>query len=225
MAKVSESVAVSCVELVAKGVAGVADLEERPERVIGCLGDYESPDPQPSALAVSSYMHYQLDDLPLPDACDDIRSRVEACGEPVGFSFGQDEADAARSYGCLLEIKHDRFCSSAFITDTGFIADRVRLQLTAAASKQTNEATQEPASKHVNTTGSLNRLAREHHHRPPGRIEFLYPTRLLRAQIPEAARPRAAGARARPRDPCRSRWLLPFYGCARPGGSCAGAAS
>src|SRR5207253_8948187 len=129
MAKVSEPGASACVQLVANGNADVSDLEERPERLIGCLGDHQWPDPQPLALAVSSYQHYQLDDLPLPDGCDDIRSRVEAFGEPVGFSFGQEEADAARSYGCLLEIKHDRFCSSAFITETGFIADRVRLQL------------------------------------------------------------------------------------------------
>jgi ParB/RepB/Spo0J family partition protein len=129
MAKVSEAVATACVELVVKGVADVADLEERPERVIGCLGDYEWPDPQPLALALSSYQHYALDSLPLPDGCDDIRERVEAFGEPVGFSFGQEEADAARSYGCLLECKHDRFWSSSFITDPAFVADRVRLQL------------------------------------------------------------------------------------------------
>ena len=129
MAKISEPVAVSCVALVAKGVAEVADLEERPERVIGCLGDHQWPDPQPIALTVSSYQHYQLADLPLPDGCDDIRERVEALGEPAAFRFAQEEADAARSYGCLLECKHDRFWSSAFITDPAFIADRVRLQL------------------------------------------------------------------------------------------------
>lgn len=129
MAKVSEPVACACVELVVKGVADISDLEERPERVIGCLGDYEWPDPQPLALAVSSYQHYTLDSLPLPDGCDDIRERAEALGEAVVFSFGQEEADAARSYGCLLECKHDRFWSSSFITDPAFIADRVRLQL------------------------------------------------------------------------------------------------
>jgi len=129
MAKVSEAVACACVALVVKGVADISDLEERPERVIGCLGDYDWPDPQPLALAVSSYQHYPLDSLPLPDGCDDIRERVEALGEAVGFSFGQEEADAARSYGCLLECKHDRFWSSSFITDPAFVADRVRLQL------------------------------------------------------------------------------------------------
>jgi ParB/RepB/Spo0J family partition protein len=129
MAKVSEAVACACVALVVKGVADIADLEERPERVIGCLGDHEWPEPQPLALAVSSYQHYPLDSLPLPDGCEDIRERVEALGEAVGFSFGQEEADAARSYGCLLECKHDRFWSSSFITDPAFVADRVRLQL------------------------------------------------------------------------------------------------
>jgi len=129
MAKISEPVASACVQLVAQGNAEIADLEERPERLIGCLGDHEWPDPQPLALAVSGYQHYTLDDLPLPAGCDDIRSRVEALDQPVGFRFGQEEADAARSYGCLLECKHDRFWSSSFITDPAFIADRVRLQL------------------------------------------------------------------------------------------------
>ncbi len=129
IAKVSEPVAVCCVQLVADGHAEVAELEERPERLIGCLGDYEWPDPQPIALAVSSYMHWQLDDLPLPEGCDDIIERVAALGEPVGFRFGQEEADAARAYGCLLEIKRDRFFAHAYITDPVFVADRIRLQL------------------------------------------------------------------------------------------------
>ena len=129
MAKVSEPVAVCCVQLVANGHAALAELEERPERLIGCLGDYEWPDPQPIALTVSSYQHYRLEDLLLPDGCDDIAERVAAFGEPVGFRFGQEEADAARGYGCLLEIKRDRFFAHAYITDPVFIADRVRLQL------------------------------------------------------------------------------------------------
>ena len=117
-------------QLVAKGVAEVDDLEERPERLIGCLGDHEWPDPQPIALD-----RLQLPALPARracrsrDGCDDIRERVEALGEQVAFRFDQEDADAARSYGCLLECKHDRFWSSAFITDPAFIADRVRLQL------------------------------------------------------------------------------------------------
>ncbi|HET8607490.1 MAG TPA: ParB/RepB/Spo0J family partition protein [Gaiellaceae bacterium] len=132
IAKISEPVATCCVELVARGEADVADLEERPERLIGCLGDHEWPDPQPLALAVSGYMHYTLDGLPLPDCCDDIRERVatlEAEYGSVGFVFGQEEADAARSYGCLLEFKRDRFWSHAYITDRVFVADRIRLQL------------------------------------------------------------------------------------------------
>jgi ParB/RepB/Spo0J family partition protein len=132
IAKVSEAVAVACVALVAAGEADAADLEERPERLIGCLGDHEWSDPQPLALAVSGYQHYRLDQLPLPDGSDDIRERAaELASEygSVGFVFGQPEADAARSYGCLLEFKRDRFWSHAYITDPLFVADRVRLQL------------------------------------------------------------------------------------------------
>ena len=132
IAKVSEPVAVACVTLVAAGKADAADLEERPERLIGCLGDHEWPDPQPLALAVSGYHHYRLDQLPLPDGSDDIRDRTAGLASDYGsvsFVFGQPEADAARSYGCLLEFKRDRFWSHAYITDPLFVADRIRLQL------------------------------------------------------------------------------------------------
>lgn len=147
IAKASEPVAICCVQLVADGHAKLAELEERPERLIGCLGDYEWPDPQPIALAVSAYQHYRLDDLPLPDDCDDIAQRVAAFGEPVGFRFGQEEADAARGYGCLLEIKRDRFFAHAYITDPVFIADRVRLQLD-QLEKQAKQRQRE-AAKHA----------------------------------------------------------------------------
>jgi ParB family chromosome partitioning protein len=130
IAKVSESVAVACAQLVAKRVVKVEELEESPERVIGCLGDHDWPDPQPVALHVSSYQQYGLDSLPLPaDGCDDIRERYTALGQEVGFRFDQEDADAARGYGCLLEFKDGRFWSSSYITDPVFIADRVRLKL------------------------------------------------------------------------------------------------
>lgn len=153
MAKVSEPVAAACVQLVADGHADVVDLEERPERLIGCLGDHEWPDPQPIALAVSSYQHYRPDELPLPDGCDDIRERAAALAAEygsVGFVFGQEEADAARGYGCLLEFKRDRFWSHAYITDPVFIADRIRLQLdqleAEARRRRKAAATQQPAA-------------------------------------------------------------------------------
>jgi ParB/RepB/Spo0J family partition protein len=132
IAKVSEPVAVACVTLVARGEADAAELEERPERLIGRLGDHQWPDPQPLALAVSRYQHYSLDALVLPEGSDDIRERAAGLAAEygsVGFVFGEEEADAARGYGCLLEFKHDRFWSHAYITDAAFVADRLRLQL------------------------------------------------------------------------------------------------
>jgi ParB family chromosome partitioning protein len=130
MAKASEPVANACVQLVANQVVKVEDLEQRPERLIGFLGDYEWDDPQPIALGVSSYHQYPLDSLPLPaEGCDDIRERHAALGEQVGFRFDQEDADAARSYGCLLEFKNGNHWSSMFITDPVFIADRVRIKL------------------------------------------------------------------------------------------------
>ena len=128
--KVSEPVAICLAQLVADGHAEVGELDEQPDRLIGCLGDYEWPDPQPIALHVG-YHRYALESLPLPaDGCDDIRERYAALGEEVGFSFDQEDADAARGYGCLLEFKQGRFWGpSSYITDPAFIADRVRIAL------------------------------------------------------------------------------------------------
>jgi ParB/RepB/Spo0J family partition protein len=130
IAKVSEPVAICLAQMVADGNAEVGELEEQPDRLIGCLGDYQWPDPQPVALHVG-YHRYALDSLPLPaEGCDDIRERYAALGEEVGFGFDQEDADAARGYGCLLEFKQGRFWGpSSYITDPVFIADRVRLAL------------------------------------------------------------------------------------------------
>ena len=154
IAKVSEPVATACVQLVVNDVVKVEELEERPERLIGYLGDYEWPDPQPIALAVSNYHQYPLESLPLPDGCDDIRDRYAALGEEAGFRFDQADADAARGYGCLLEFKDGNHWSSAFITDPVFIADRVRLKLDTheqeqkkrerAAAREHNDAASQP---------------------------------------------------------------------------------
>jgi ParB/RepB/Spo0J family partition protein len=132
IAKVSEPVAVACVQLVVNGTVDVDDFEHRPERVVGCLGDHAWPDPQPIALQVSSYYQYEFDSLPLPtEGYDDIRERYAALGEEVGFCFDEADADAARGYGCLLEFKNGNYRSASCITDPAFIADRVRLKLDA----------------------------------------------------------------------------------------------
>lgn len=144
IAKVSVPVACACAQLIAEGHVRPEELEERPERVVGCLGDYEWPDPQPIALQVSSYYQYEFEGLPLPsEGCDDIRARYAALGEEVGFCFDDQDADAARGYGCLLEFKNGNHWSSSLITDPAFIADRVRLKLDAyerALAKREREA-------------------------------------------------------------------------------------
>lgn len=151
IAKASEPVATACVQLVAKKIVTVEELEERPERLLGFLGDYEWPDPQPIALGISSYHHYALDSLPLPaEGCDEIRERYGNLGEQVGFRFNQEDADAARGYGCLLEFKDGNHWSRSFITDPAFIADRVRLKLDKherdLKKRQRQSATQDPDS-------------------------------------------------------------------------------
>ena len=82
----------------------------------------------PSAATPSCHSavdeHPMVPTLPFDQGCDDIQERYSALGRELGFAFDQDDADAARGYGCLLEFKNDRFWSSSYITDPAFIADR-----------------------------------------------------------------------------------------------------
>jgi ParB/RepB/Spo0J family partition protein len=154
IAKVSEPIAVCLAKLVADGHTDAVELEEQPERLIGCLGDYKWPDPQPVALHVSGYHHYHLDGLPLPaEGCEDIYERYAALGEEVGFSFDQEDADAARSYGCLLEFKGRHWGETQLITDPVFIADRVRLALD-EREKQQKRREREQARHHAESSAS-----------------------------------------------------------------------
>ena len=130
MAKASEPVATACVQLVANGDVKVDDLEQRPERLIGSLGDYEWPDPQPIALGVSSYYQYPLDSLPLPaEGCDDIRERYANLGEEVGFRFDHDRRRCRPQLRLPARVQGRAPLVERFITDPAFIADRVRLKL------------------------------------------------------------------------------------------------
>jgi hypothetical protein len=139
----------------------VEELEERPERLIGFFGEYEWPDPQPIALGVSNYHHYPLDSLPLPaDGCDDIHERHSALAEEIGFRFDQEDADAARSYGCLLEFKNGNHWSSSFITDPVFIADRVRLKLD-KHERELKKRERADAAQHADATAEVVDAAKE----------------------------------------------------------------
>jgi ParB family chromosome partitioning protein len=157
IAKVSEPVAVCLAKLVVDGHAEAGELEEQPERLVGCLGDYEWPDPQPIALHVGGYQRYPLDHLPLPaEGCEDLHERYAALGEDVGFSFDSEDADAARSYGCLLEFKGRYWGETQLICDPVFIADRVRLALD-GYEKQLRRRQREEARRQEETRGDSER--------------------------------------------------------------------
>jgi ParB/RepB/Spo0J family partition protein len=146
IAKVSEPVASACATLVAAGHAEISELEASPERVIGRLGDFEWDDPAPVAVAVSTYMRYPLEELHLPgEILAELAQRAEELNLS-GFTFGHEDADAARAYGCLLEFKHDCHWSSAFITDPGFIADRIRIALDTAEKRRDEQAASQTAA-------------------------------------------------------------------------------
>ena len=158
IAKVSEPVAICLAQMVADGHAEVGELEEQPDRLIGCLGDYQWPDPQPIALHVG-YHRYALDSLPLPaEGCDDIRERYAALGEEVGFGFDQEDADAARGYGCLLEFKQGRFWSVQL-----HHRPRLHRRPRPARTRRLREATEAPSTR--------GRPPADAQHRPAGGMQ------------------------------------------------------
>jgi ParB/RepB/Spo0J family partition protein len=202
IAKASEPVANACVQLVANGVVKVEDLEQRPQRLIGFLGDYEWADPQPIALGVSSYHHYDLESLPLPaEGCDDICQRYAALGEEVGFRFDQADADAARSYGCLLEFKDGNHWSSAFITDPVFIADRVRQKLD-NHERETKNGSEPPPARTPTRPSTLSTPSRSSAGRNASRMPR--PSRRRSARTSSSAAS-CSSATTPPRSPHRSR--------------------
>ena len=142
IAKVSAEVAEACAALVAGAHVGPSALEADPARAVTSLERFEwrdddgQPKPAPVALPVETWRPVRLDGLPITDEVrEELRPRVEALGndqwgDNVAFRFDEEDADAARAYGCLLEFRDgDRFNTSKFVCDRDFIADRLRLKL------------------------------------------------------------------------------------------------
>jgi ParB/RepB/Spo0J family partition protein len=131
IAKVSPEIASACAEAAA-GDDGTAELLERnPGRAVAGVAD--QPD-GPPLVALRGYGGHLLEELPLPaEGVEDIHQRYAALATdgrgPVRIALGDEDADAARAYGCLLEFAEDRYWAQQFVCDPAFIADRVRLAL------------------------------------------------------------------------------------------------
>lgn len=131
IAKVSPEIASACAEAAA-GDDGTAELLERnPGRAVAGVAD--EPD-GPPLVALRGYGGHLLEELPLPaEGVEDIHQRYAALATdgrgPVRIALGDEDADAARAYGCLLEFAEDRYWAQQFVCDPAFIADRVRLAI------------------------------------------------------------------------------------------------
>ena len=85
-------------------------------------------DGSPIAVSSNGYGFKSIDDVPLPeDKASELIERyrdLEKKAEyPIPFFFDKEDEDAARAYGCLLEIKTP-YGSESYICDAGFLADR-----------------------------------------------------------------------------------------------------
>jgi ParB/RepB/Spo0J family partition protein len=131
IAKVSSEVAEACVALIQAGHSEASDFERDPARTVGMIERVSWKEGRP--VAVSTFARKQPDELPLGERADEIRRRWEALPSEYGYRPGfsmQEEVDAARAYGCLLEFKdRGHHGSQAFICDAEFIADRCMGQL------------------------------------------------------------------------------------------------
>jgi len=130
IAKVSPAVATAAAELVAAEAFTPQELEESPATVLERVCSLE--DGPPLVAAGGYHAAYDLEELPLSEeVAEELGARLEratadAYYSPTGFVFDRDDVDAARAYGCLIEIKEERYFARSFITDPEFIADRIR---------------------------------------------------------------------------------------------------
>ena len=156
IAKVSGEIASACAALVVAGVAKPHQLEEEPARVVDQIPRVEWQDGRPCALRVQSWGRYSLDDLPIPveEIAADIRERAAKLEGGFWFSFSEEDADAARAYGCLLEFRHDRHFRTQFICDPAFIQDRLRLKLDRAEERAAERARWEAERASGRTDGA-----------------------------------------------------------------------
>src|SRR5205085_10544922 len=86
---------------------------------------------RPCCVPVLGYATSRVSDLPLPaERADELCRRAEALGEGW-VRLDEDDADAARAYGALLEfpVQSDRFARVRFICSSELLADRVALKL------------------------------------------------------------------------------------------------
>ena len=130
MAKVSAPVASAAAELVAGGAFTPQELEESPATVLERVCGLEDG---PVLVAAGGYhAAYAIEELPLPEeVAEELGGRLEratadAYWSATGIVFDDEDVDAARAYGCLIEIKEERYFARSFITDPEFIADRIR---------------------------------------------------------------------------------------------------
>jgi ParB/RepB/Spo0J family partition protein len=147
IAKVAPGVADGCARLIADGEATADDLLEDPAYVVGMLCDVDWDD-APFLQAARRWNsgpirfagHIPTDDI------DAVNARATALGV-TRFSFDQDDLDAAKAYGCLLQFETQYGAGAAFITDAQFALSRINAILDRTeAERAAHNASQSPQS-------------------------------------------------------------------------------
>jgi ParB family chromosome partitioning protein len=136
IAAVSEPVALACARAVGRGAVVAADLERRPEDVLRRLDQLAGEgEPAPFIVAAGGWSHVGLEQVLAHVEAPELvalAAELEANGTPLR----DEDVEAGRAFGCLLEFRHDRYERAQFLCDPAFVADRMLLRLRAIAERR-----------------------------------------------------------------------------------------
>jgi len=137
IARVSGQVAEACCALIEAGAASSAQLEQDPAAVARLVARAQWSGERPCCVPVSGYGSLPITELPLPaERAAELAAQADTCGTSW-VALDDDDADAARAFGCLLEFPaaSDRYARERFICSAEFLADRIALKLERAAER------------------------------------------------------------------------------------------
>ena len=159
---VAPDIATCCARLVHEGVLEASELIDQPHVAIEVLAGHADDHPDqklPFVHGIDWTGSVSFDGYLDPDRASAFDERIKAL-RLYGIRMTSEDADAARSYGCLLELMH-QFGSHRFVTDPEWLHDRLTQYLDkleaeraqrAAPQSGANATTTAPASPAAGTT-------------------------------------------------------------------------
>lgn len=155
VAKASPGLAEELVRHVAADEISAEELRRRPARAFGHMADdpYRPSKPGSPPVVAIGRQEWTPDRLPVPAKArkelDELWSALPVApssyrDRPEGFVFDEADADAARAYGCLVELEDTGITGTrsteAFIVDPEWLVDRCKAKIPAMREAAEREA-------------------------------------------------------------------------------------